>query len=394
MTPLLSVVIPTKDRYECLVPLLEALLAWPRQDLEVVVADNSAGNERFRDWAGARQDDRLRYAHEPAAISLTANCDRAVAAARGTFTCMLGDDDGILPWALGLAEWMAAHDADAVIADRPVYRWPGVRTRLTGEVRSGELLARIPRGRLERVDPRAALTQVLARGATDMLRLPRLYHGIVRTELLRALHREHGTCFPGPSPDMASSVALCTYVRHLYWTDFPVVVTGNMARSGGGLGASRQHVGAIRAQGHLDPATERAWSPSVPRFWSGPTVWAESALKAMAAVEDPLRERLGLPYLFATCLVFHGDHKDDVTLALRQAAGPGRMARAVHRARVARDVGRVWGQRLVALGRTVAYRLGLPSFVRVTGLPTIRECLAVLQERLGGTERPWTRRPA
>lgn len=44
---LLSVVIPTKNRYETLIPLIRVLAKWDDADLEIVIEDNSDDNNEF-----------------------------------------------------------------------------------------------------------------------------------------------------------------------------------------------------------------------------------------------------------------------------------------------------------------------------------------------------------
>src|SRR5438046_7495812 len=92
--PLLSVVIPTKDRAQYAVHCLRTLTRLPDADLEIVVQDNSATDALGRTIAEAG-DKRVRYEHHGGALSVIDNCELGMARARGTYVTLLGDDDGV-----------------------------------------------------------------------------------------------------------------------------------------------------------------------------------------------------------------------------------------------------------------------------------------------------------
>ena len=49
MTPLLSIVVPTKNRYIYLFELIKLLASFKRTDFEMVIQDNSTNNKQFID---------------------------------------------------------------------------------------------------------------------------------------------------------------------------------------------------------------------------------------------------------------------------------------------------------------------------------------------------------
>ena len=66
MRPLLSIVIPTKNRYFTLINLVEKLLTWDNDDYEVVVQDNSEDNSDIIDFLKKYENNKnLRYFHNP-----------------------------------------------------------------------------------------------------------------------------------------------------------------------------------------------------------------------------------------------------------------------------------------------------------------------------------------
>ena len=61
-SPLLSIVIPTKNRYECLIPVISAILSHVESsDFELIVHDNSTSNDSVVDFFREHKDFRLKY---------------------------------------------------------------------------------------------------------------------------------------------------------------------------------------------------------------------------------------------------------------------------------------------------------------------------------------------
>lgn len=389
MTVTLSIVIPTKDRYECLFVLIESLLKFQRMDFEIIVADNSPDNGAYTRFASRVADPRLRYHHQSRQLSIIENCDIGIGMAQGEVVSMLGDDDGIAEWALDVADWMCDTGVDAVLANRPVYLWPGVTTRVVAGTGRGTFTLEEPTGFLRDLDVMEELSAVLHRGGTELGLIPRVYHGLVRRTALDELRRHSGTCFPGPSPDMANGVGLCRFVRRMTWIDFPVVITGNMPRSGGGMGTKGQHVGKIQERSALPHDTGINWTPYVPKFWSGPTIWAESAMKALPVVDEGLRKRVNFPFLYATCVIFNRRYRDELTDAVRALSRDRRTPRATIYALTAWYLGAVTTLRLQSLLRNLGFRFGWAGHVKRQDLQTIGECMHFLHERYGSRAKPW-----
>lgn len=91
--PHLSIIVPTKARYETLMSVLQALAYDIASDeVEFVVQDSSA-----RADAGAlhalRHDPRIKYHHDPEPISIVDNTIRAIEHSKGTCALFFGNDD-------------------------------------------------------------------------------------------------------------------------------------------------------------------------------------------------------------------------------------------------------------------------------------------------------------
>lgn len=320
---LLSIVVPTRNRTEYAANLIHSLHTSTSDDFELVIRENSAKPE-LGSLVRALEDERIRYDYSAGDLNMHQNFDQTVALATGSYVCALGDDDGVLiDRALEVLGRARAEGIDAVLTQVLIYNWPGLRHHFWGDVggtMAGELFTETPEGLL---DPKAELDRVFKSGVTSGLgRLPRVYHGFVSRRSLDALRRECGSCFPGASPDMANAVGLVPFVNKILYTPHAAIITGHSPKSGGGAGAAGQHHGRLDDRTNLPPGTLEAWDPSVPRFWSGVTMYVQSAISAAKASAPSLPVRIAHHRLYAVCLI-HEPHVywSDILAAARAVPG-------------------------------------------------------------------------
>jgi hypothetical protein len=302
---LLSIVIPTRNRPDYLETLVRALLASPRRDFEIIIQDNS-DDDQLRHRLGAFCDSRLSYHYYEQRVSVVSNCDMAVDAARGHYVCMLGDDDGLLlEESLTFLTACRNSQIDGVVPSSYYYTWPDVISKAWGNI-GGRLYHARFTGRVRSLDVGLELRRVISDGGALGLRdLPRVYHGFVSRSALLRLKAVAQTYFPGPSPDMANAVALSRVIGWCVRADYPYIVVGHSRGSGGGMGAEKKHKGELSRQHHLPADTVATWSSAIPFFWSGPTIYAQSAYRALHALwPDGGRPRMTYACLYASCLVY------------------------------------------------------------------------------------------
>ena len=69
--PLLSIVIPTKDRYFCLKKFVELFhTVYTTQEIELVISDNSSDNSEFVEFLKELNDRRIKYAYTKEYLSV------------------------------------------------------------------------------------------------------------------------------------------------------------------------------------------------------------------------------------------------------------------------------------------------------------------------------------
>ncbi len=319
-SPLLSIVVPTRDRPDYAYAAIRSLVKTVGDDLEIVVEDNSQ-DSALETRLGGIVDSRLSYRRNTAHRSMSENFDAAVARARGEYISVIGDDDGVNPEILDAARWARSHDVDALSSSTPAhYIWPDLDMPWAGAMRASELRVHRFSGTLQRVEPSVELQNCLERAGQRFERLPRPYYGVIRRRCYDEVRQRAGTCFPGVSPDLAGAVALAGVVRESWFVDYPLFLPGSSARSNAGISGMKRHVGELRDQSHLPAGCEERWSTIVPAFYSVQTVWAESVVGALRASGQGDRlTSFNVPFLYAWLLVFYPSFRPRVLRQFRPA---------------------------------------------------------------------------
>src|SRR5687767_10116731 len=93
--PLLSIVIPTRNRLDCAANVARGLSESPEPDFEAIIHDNSS-DAQLGALIEELGDPRIRYFHVAEPLNMHANFDRAIGHATGRYVCALGDDDGVI----------------------------------------------------------------------------------------------------------------------------------------------------------------------------------------------------------------------------------------------------------------------------------------------------------
>lgn len=127
MPPLVSVLLPTRNRLEYLRHAVETVLRQDDPDWELVVSDNQSEDD-VRGFVDALGDDRIVYVATTSFVPVTDNWNLALAHSRGSYVVMLGDDDALMPEFVGRIRELAATHAqpDLVYQSAWLFAYPGV----------------------------------------------------------------------------------------------------------------------------------------------------------------------------------------------------------------------------------------------------------------------------
>lgn len=281
MQPLLSIVIPTRNREKYCIAAIEDILSYDYQTLELCIQDNSDSDQIEKHIASRKPDSRLIYKRVPDRLNSVHNMDQAVAMATGKYVIMIGDDDTVLPEIFKMVEWADQNDVDSICARQTVaYYWPGAYPGIESGLMKVVTPTRVNEQELS-IDRK--LDKLFAKGITRFLiyKLPKLYHGLIRNDRLQQIKAKTGHYFGGLSPDIYSTIALCAVVKNHQIVDQAISVAGACAASSTSQNIHKGHRGELSNAPHLILRGHYVWDNYVPAYYSVETIWAESALKAI-----------------------------------------------------------------------------------------------------------------
>jgi glycosyltransferase involved in cell wall biosynthesis len=303
---LLSIVVPTINRYDTLKPLLEALLNWESCEFEIVIHDNSADNKDFLFLLNQYADERIKYYYQSGYLSAIENCDLAISKANGQYICFIGDDDGLSFKIIDLCKWMSSQNIDSAYCNIALYTWPDSQhSKSVNYGYNGILILPKFSDIIELVNLEDEYNKVLTSGGQSMYRIPRVYQGVVSKKCLDLLNNQLGTYFPGPVPDMSNAMGLYGKVTRHCYVDLPVIISGHSKKSMSGKNSRREHQGEIKSEKSLPLQTGSNWDSFIPFFWSAPTIWAQACIEATKRIGESGRLNLFKYHkLYASCFVY------------------------------------------------------------------------------------------
>lgn len=315
MTPLLSIVVPSKNRHNYLKFLVEYFNSIQSDKLELIIHDNSdkESDNNFGSHIHSLCNSRIKYFYSQDDLSVIDNCNIALSKAIGKYVTMIGDDDIFSKHIVEYIEKYKEENIDAILPIKSSYVWPDVNPRLYKNKLSGWYSVKSFNYKKTRINVNKELENVLNLGGVKILNLPRIYHGIIRRDILEKIYLETNSYFPGPSPDMANAIAICQYIDTYEMIDVPLIISGHSLLSTGGQGAQGQHYGEISKIRHLPKDTAANWDEDVPFYWSGNTIYAESVIQALKKTNRiDLLKKFNFEYLIANCFVFDTNFKDRI----------------------------------------------------------------------------------
>jgi glycosyltransferase involved in cell wall biosynthesis len=241
--PRFSVVIPTRERAGTLRHSLRTCLDQDFDDYEIVVADN-ASSPATKQVVDEAASPRIRYLRSDRPLAMSANWERAVAAARGEYVTVLGDDDGLLPFALRELDGLARRHGTppAVHWHRGIYTWPDLA------VPADANLLKLPLDRWVRECDGRSRIAAAARYEIGADMLPMIYNAAVHHSLLDRHRQLAGRVFPNLYPDVYTGFAFAYLAGTFLSVGVPLGIAGLSGHSNG--------VSFLQVKGETDIAGE------------------------------------------------------------------------------------------------------------------------------------------
>lgn len=323
---LVSVVIPTHNRAKYAIEAIQSILIINSPMLEIVVSDTSSSDElkeRITLLDIGSYKTKLNYFNPDESLDMTGNHNAAVGAANGKYICLIGDDDTVTHELIDAAIWAEKNNIDVlspnVVAN---YAWPDFRSLYFGSRHAGRLYLPPNIGPPIYVDDKVTLSIVLNNAGQGTENLPKLYHGLVKHELLEEIRSLSGNYFHGSSPDVSMATAL-SYLpsirkRNFYSVNYPLTLPGASSASNTGRSAMNTHKGELDTERQTSMFTDEGWPSAIPRFFSVETVWAHSCVSTLQAFGIANHvQKFNYPRLYATLQNLHPEFSKEILEAMR-----------------------------------------------------------------------------
>lgn len=306
MNYILSVVIPTKNRYQYLRESLKTLVSIDANDMEIIVQDNTENNKSILKYIDELNYSNLKYFHEKKSLTVSENSDLAIAHSTGDYVCFIGDDDSITEALIDLAKLMKKYSVDACNTSMAHYYWPDSVFKY---FKRSSLSFNSRKVIIRKYNTDEMLVKALRNGMQEIKYLPRVYHAVISRKILELIKNKTGSCFPGPSPDMANAVAASLIIEKHYYIDMPLIISGSSLNSGAGKGAMGKHKGSLAGLSHLPLDIEETWDKRIPKLWLAHTIWPESCVKALKSMNSIDYEKfMNWNAMFARILLRNPDY--------------------------------------------------------------------------------------
>jgi glycosyltransferase involved in cell wall biosynthesis len=237
--PLITIVIPTRERADTLKFALATVLDQANDNFQVVVSDNFS-QDNTKEVVEAFSDCRITYVNTGKRLSMCDNWDFAFKHVQGEFVIYIGDDDGLMPGAINRLE--------AMIKTRPspIYYWEGHEYIWPIEENPPKIISITPVHRAYEIDLNRLVRFSLRWGGVREGRLPRVYHAAVSTSLLEAICKKTGRIFHSQCPDIFTVYALPAFSNEAVNMGVALTVRGYSGKSNSGKNIARNGVETIQ----------------------------------------------------------------------------------------------------------------------------------------------------
>ncbi len=219
--PILSIVIPTRERGRYLRHSLNTAIACKDPRVEIVVSDN-ASQDNTGAVVAEKGDPRIRYIRLPERVSVSRNFSSAFSNASGDYILYIGDDDAVLPSGIkDLLAILTERKPDIVSWPEVSYLWPSASEYGLLRIRRYQV-----RGGIESWDP-AGYMQKVCDGGSGIVAV---HCGCVSRELVNKVTSITGRYHYYVIPD-ASAFAALAFAKSYIYMHRPVTMYGRSPAS-------------------------------------------------------------------------------------------------------------------------------------------------------------------
>jgi glycosyltransferase involved in cell wall biosynthesis len=378
---LLSIIIPTKDRYYTLIPVVKALLNHIIGDnFEIIVHDNSLDNkEGIREFSKIN-DDRVRYFHYKEKLTVSENSHLAIGCAKGEYLLFIGDDDLVSPYVLKIVQLIKDKSIDCLIYNKGNYYWPNTVFQKEYAFNHPSHLQFTRNYDLvfTTLKTQEVFKATLRKGGTFLFDMPALYHGIVNKKTMDQVLKKFGSYVPGSSPDMAIAAALSSILEEHHYVNYPVSITGASKKSAAGMGIKNEHIAKIEDVPWLPIGLAQRWDEKIPKIWTGLTIYAQTISEVLKVANSELK--LNYKQLYIEMYFYNPSVKKIVKpyiLNIQQEEGILMQFKAVFKQKI-RAV--IWASPSIVLNTFIFMRGDFKRKKQFKDVLNVDTCMRILKE--------------
>lgn len=311
MSSLLSIVVPTKNRYFYLKHLVHLIDSFNSSDIELVIQDNSDDNTEILEFIAQNERKYLKYFYSTEKLTMSGNSDLAVFHSTGEYVCFIGDDDGVCRNIVDSVKWMKENNIDALNTVGAYYYWGDYKKSMFKVDASRTAFCIRPQPSFRYADPIVELKKLMKKGFENRGSIPVLYTGIVKRQVLEEIYSIGRTYFPGGSPDMSNGVCLCFYAKKYAITNIPIIITGTSQHTGGGISDKKGNdLMPISDVGFISQNVIDNWEPNIPPLWCGKFAWTDSGIKALKYINRAdFISNMNYDFMFALFVFYYHKFK-------------------------------------------------------------------------------------
>lgn len=307
MSYLISIVVPTKNRYNYLKHLINLINGFNLHELELVIQDNSDDNSEILLFLANVTNENIKYYYSSEELSMSQNCNLGIKNSTGEYVSLIGDDDGVCRNIVDCVKFLKEENIDVARSSFILYYWGDFNMDRFNRNFGNSLQYKTACNGYDEINVIKKRKQLFKKGFQYVgSNVPGLYGCIVRRSILEKIISIGGTCFPGPSPDISVSICLCFTARKYVNLHYPVIIPGTSKMTGGGVIKKGKHILSLKEVNFITVDMINNWEPIIPKIWCGKYAWAESAIKSVKYMgKESCLFQYNHNYMLANSVVFH-----------------------------------------------------------------------------------------
>jgi glycosyltransferase involved in cell wall biosynthesis len=221
--PIVSVLIPTRNRGAYLSYAIRSAINIPDEDVEIIVSENYS-HDNSLEVANSFNDKRLTVLRPDKPLPMHANWEFLLSKSTGEWIYFLGDDDAMMPHAASYLRYITKKypACEALVTPRAYYFWKSANADLRQFVVKAEFSDQ------ERwIDSKKFLDDLLDAKVYYLYGPQNYSGGFQRRSLVkRVLNAQNGVYFKSVTPDAYGALMGCVHTYRYLQTGFPVAWVG------------------------------------------------------------------------------------------------------------------------------------------------------------------------